>query len=391
MSLEAVISSSASKSKQLWPLLVALLAVTCIASIISKELSAFEQEVLNRLMVAFGGEANLPETDLQTSTGGWSLRPETAFEVLLILGFSAASTLTGFRLSVVPRMVVTVQLFVLSILAEWGLWRWLHLRGHLIGYFAAVFVGCLAGYGLRVLELKYRKSESQYYELLLRSRELSEARLQLVKQDEVERRMLAADLHDQVLNDLKAIKQKFEAYTNTPDAEAAETIGKLLMQAMNEIREVMDSLCPSALEHLGLAAAIEDCLRRGSERAGFKPRFRSRLKGDELEALSMVEQSLLYRLVQESITNVCKHAQAKTVRATMEIDNTHLVISVADDGNGIDPAKLREDSRGVRYMRQRGDLIGATIAWRPGEQSKGTTVEIRMDLSGRKDGQSSSS
>ena len=131
-------------------------------------------------------------------------------------------------------------------------------------------------------------------------------------------------------------------------------------------------------------------MRRGSERAAFKGRFRSKLDGDELDKLSMVEQSLLYRLVQESITNVCKHAQAKTVRATMDVENEHLVIRVSDDGRGIDPSKLRDDSRGVRYMRQRGDLIGATIAWHQGDQGKGTVVEIRMDLSGRKNGESSS-
>jgi len=105
----------------------------------------------------------------------------------------------------------------------------------------------------------------------------------------------------------------------------------------------------------------------------------------------MVEQSLLYRLVQESITNICKHAGATVVRGTVEMEGEHLLIKVTDNGRGIDPAKLREDSRGVRYMRQRADLIGATIAWRPGEDGKGTTVEIRIILAGRKDAESSNS
>jgi signal transduction histidine kinase len=110
---------------------------------------------------------------------------------------------------------------------------------------------------------------------------------------------------------------------------------------------------------------------------------RNKLNGTDLTVLSMVEQSLLYRLVQESITNACKHAEASTVRTVVEMDGNHLVISVADDGKGIDKAKWRDDSRGVRYMRQRADLIGASIAWRPGEGDKGTVVEIRMNLDGR--------
>jgi signal transduction histidine kinase len=161
----------------------------------------------------------------------------------------------------------------------------------------------------------------------------------------------------------------------------------LTSQVMREIREVMDSLSPSVLEHLGLAAAIEDCLRRGSERSNFRTRFKSRIENEDVECLSMVEKGLLYRLVQESITNICKHAGASTVRTTMEIDGDELLIRVIDDGKGIDPNMMRGDSRGVKYMRYRADLIGATIAWKPGENGKGTTVEIRINLADRRNAQ----
>ncbi|HEY9871370.1 MAG TPA: ATP-binding protein, partial [Candidatus Obscuribacterales bacterium] len=310
-------------------------------------------------------------------------------EVALLILVAGAATWAGFKLGSVARAIVLVQLFVLTILVQWALWHWASVPSHPLAYFAAVFLGCLAGYLVRLWDGQRLKAESQYYELLLRNRELNETKLQIVKQDEVERRMLAADLHDQVLNDLKQIRHKLDDYMDSRDPATAESIKSLLGQAMGEIREVMDSLCPSALEHLGLPAAVEDCLRRGSERAGFKGRFRSKVESAVLDQLSMVEQSLLYRLVQESITNVCKHAQASTVRATMDMEGEHLVILVADDGRGIDFSKLRDDSRGVRYMRQRADLIGATISWRPGDQGRGTVVEIRMDMSGRKDGQSS--
>jgi signal transduction histidine kinase len=132
-------------------------------------------------------------------------------------------------------------------------------------------------------------------------------------------------------------------------------------------------------------------LRRGAERGGFKARFKSKIKVGDLDHLSMVEQSLLYRLVQESITNICKHAQASEVRANIEISRGHLLIQVIDNGKGIEFGKLKEDSRGVRYMRQRGDLIGAKIIWTPAEGGRGTMVEIRMDLAGRENGQDSSS
>jgi signal transduction histidine kinase len=157
---------------------------------------------------------------------------------------------------------------------------------------------------------------------------------------------------------------------------------------MVEIREVMDSLCPSALEHLGLTAALEDCARKAGEKGGFKARCKSKVEDADVEKLSLVEQSLLYRLVQEALTNVIKHAEAKTVRINTERAGESLLVTVSDDGRGMPEGKANEESRGLRYMRQRADLIGATISFRAGDLvansgNPGTVVEIRVDLAGR--------
>ena len=153
---------------------------------------------------------------------------------------------------------------------------------------------------------------------------------------------------------------------------------------MTEIREVMDSLCPFSLEILGLPAALDECLRRGSEKAGFKGKVRNTLQSDDLDHFSIVELSLLYRLVQESITNICKHAAATAVKITIENRDGNLFIAVIDDGKGIDTEKLKSESRGVAYMRQRADLIGASVNWKRGENDRGTIVEISTNLAGRK-------
>jgi signal transduction histidine kinase len=143
-------------------------------------------------------------------------------------------------------------------------------------------------------------------------------------------------------------------------------------------------LCPFSLEILGLPAALDECLQRGSEKAGFKGKVRNSLKSDELDNLSIVELSLLYRLVQESITNICKHAAATAVRITIENRDGVLAIAVIDDGKGIDAGGIKSESRGVAYMRQRADLIGASVNWKSGEDNRGTVVEILMNLFGRK-------
>jgi signal transduction histidine kinase len=386
------------QNKNAWSILVAAIAIASLAWSVASLARAIDHDILFRLLAAIDPFPSLPDNDprslqyfLKSSYAGYDLNWTNSLQLTLVMLFSSVAAWSAFKLSAFARVLVLVQLFVLSVLAIMGLKQFLQIQAHPICYFIAVFAGCLAGYCLRLMELRRRKQEAQYYELLLRNKELQETKLLLVKQDEIERRMLAADLHDQVLNDLKAVRQKLDSYINSQEPALADSIKSLLNQAMDEIREVMDSLCPSALEHLGLVAAMEDCLRRGAERGGFKVRFKNKVAGDEFAALSMVEQSLLYRLVQESVTNICKHADASLVRGTVELEGDQLIVKVADNGRGIDPSRLREDSRGVRYMRQRADLIGATIAWRPGEDGKGTTVEIRISLTGRENAESSSS
>jgi len=84
-------------------------------------------------------------------------------------------------------------------------------------------------------------------------------------------------------------------------------------------------------------------------------------------------------LVQETVTNICKHAQADTVRGSIEQSDGRLKVVIADDGKGFDFVILNSDSRGLRFMRQRADLIGAAISWQHGDDGKGTIVEIEIE------------
>lgn len=301
-------------------------------------------------------------------------------QMALTLIAAAASISIGYALAAVPRVLAWIQIFVIFVLLQWLLWRLFHIQGQPLQIVATLAAGSLCGYVFRRRRLAEERAEAKHYELMLRNKELKETRLQMVSEDELDRRMLAAGLKDQVLSDLKTIKGKIEDYNKERDPELAKTIQDLLQQAMADIREVMDSLSPSALEHLGLVAAVEDCCRKGAQRSGFKLRFKSKVEEADAERLSKVEQSLLYRLVQESISNISKHAEASLVRGTVDKEDDQLVIRIADDGKGIESSKILDDSRGLRYMRQRADLIGATIAWRQGEEGKGTIVEIRIDL-----------
>lgn len=366
---------------------IAVALAALIAYFVGLRLSAFEKEVFERLMLAFGET----EAGLKQALNPLGVEFQPQIRLLFAVGWAAAGVGLSFKLPAVYRTIAWLQAFVVCLVIERALFSLLKIPTHPITAVSALTLGYLGGYILRVRSRLRMRQESQYYELLLRNRELREMRLQMVKQDEVERRLLAADLHDQVLNDLKQLRLKFDSFVIEPEKQRKDDIDGLLTNAMKEIREVMDSLCPSALEHLGLNAAIEDCTRRGGERGGFKTRFRGRIEDDDADKLSIVEQSLLYRLIQESITNVCKHARASVVRVGMEKESETVVVRIADDGVGIEPEKLDMESRGLRYMRQRADLIGATIAWRNGDNGKGTVVEIRLDLTGRSNAENSDS
>lgn len=373
-------SASFVKSRTALPLSLVALSIGVAGLLCVEQLQAIDRDIFERLVVAFGERQ-------PTAAGQVALDWMTTGGALNGIGFAVIGVGAAYivlKLSGIPRVISSTSLFVLSLMYQWLLWHFFQIEPHPIGFFTAILGGVGCGILLRGREDRRREAESHYYELKLKNKELLETRLELLKQDEMERRILAADLHDQVLNDLKQVAQRFEKYSTEPDAENADRIRVLTNQVMSEIREVMDSLSPSVLEHLGLGAAIEDCLRRGSERAAFRTRFKSKLDSTDLDCLSMVEQGLLYRLVQESITNICKHAGASTVRATLEIEEDDmLLIRIIDDGRGIDPAKMRGDSRGLKYMRYRADLIGATIGWKPGENGKGTVVEIRISLGDR--------
>jgi signal transduction histidine kinase len=313
------------------------------------------------------------------------VQSNTAFgpAAIAVLLIAIAACLVGVRLASGPRLICWLQLFVISILLQWFA-LYSSLSTSPTAFFLAILSGGGLGYLQRLFWQRETRHQAQYYELILRNRELQEARLLMVKQDEVDRRLLAADLHDQVLNDLKVIGQKVSILKANPREDTGKEIERLLQQTISGIREVMDSLSPAVLEHLGLPAAIEDCLRKGSERGGFKVYFKNLVAESDLEALGQIEQILLYRLVQECSTNICKHAQAKRVKGSMETAGEQLLIAISDDGRGIDPAVRLTDSRGLKYMRQRADLIGANIAWLPGEEGNGTKVEIRVPLASKK-------
>lgn len=221
------------------------------------------------------------------------------------------------------------------------------------------------------MKSKLRKRDE---EIKLRSEQFIEQQLDIIRQDEMERKALAGDLHDQILNDLKQLKDNLGKLSQFEMTERID-------QASRNIREVMDSLSPVILENLGLLASIEDCLRRGAQEANYKLRVKFLVDKNAFDNYSLVEQTLVYRIVQEVKNNICKHSKATKVRVSASKVNNQIRIIIEDDGVGFESSNGNEQgsSRGVLYMKQRASLIGASLSWKPALEDgdkKGCVVEI---------------
>lgn len=314
---------------------------------------------------------------LATSASGGTVSP--LFTSIGLLLFSFVGMLAGYRASVASRIALTGQLLVLSIVYQWLGWSFFHFSGQPVSLSLAIAFGCGGGIFLRMVEVDRRKTEAQHVELQLRNKELFESRLVMLKQDETERRLLAADLHDQVLSDLRNVYGKIEQSGRDGDTESRIAAMELLQSSMSDIRKIMDDLCPVVLESFGLVAAIEDRLDHVADVSDLDVRLVDSTGGGVVESMTPVEAQLVYRLVQESLNNIVKHAGAHSVRVSMEYDNENLLVKIADDGKGIDAGRGSESSRGTYYMRLRASLIGATVRWVSAEP-KGTVVHIRLPV-----------
>lgn len=205
--------------------------------------------------------------------------------------------------------------------------------------------------------------------------------------EEAERMRLSRELHDQVgqlvtgmLLGLEALKRETE-----PGAGAAriEELKRLADRIARETQQLALDLRPPALGNLGLAAALEALAQEWSERAGIESDFHS--TGMDGLRLPPATETTLYRIAQEGLTNVAKHAAAHRVGVLLEARGRVVQLILEDDGAGFDVDRTLaapEKSRrlGLRGMRERVALLGGSIEVEstPGE---GTTLFVRVPRS----------
>jgi two-component system sensor histidine kinase UhpB len=206
----------------------------------------------------------------------------------------------------------------------------------------------------------------------------------VVRAQEQERAQIAQDLHDEVNQALTAIKLRMLATMHDAPASLAnelrETKG-LVDRAMSELLAIARALRPTALDDHGLISALQSQVTDFGERTGIRTAFH---RHGELTNLSDEEQLVIYRVTQESLSNIAHHSGAHKVDVDLSFTGA-TVLKVADDGGGFDALAANRNGKlrgrpgglGLNGMRERALLVGGSLSIfsRPGE---GTTVELTM-------------
>jgi signal transduction histidine kinase len=195
---------------------------------------------------------------------------------------------------------------------------------------------------------------------------------------DAERRRWARELHDQTLQSLGALRVSLSSALGRGDAAAKDTairqaIGDIELEIAN-LRGIISDLRPSMLDDLGLVPAIEALLDRRRD-GGLEIVGEVALGDGPSSGLDPQLETTIYRLVQESLTNVIKHAGAHRVRVSVVSVDGEIRIEVQDDGVGFDPAE-RTDGFGLAGMRERVYLAGGSMEFESGEA--GTLVRARL-------------
>jgi signal transduction histidine kinase len=209
-----------------------------------------------------------------------------------------------------------------------------------------------------------------------RTRELEDERKLSLKAilvgQEAERERIAKDLHDSLSIRMIGLKRMIESNVTPYGASALFEIDAIIGQ----VREISHNLLPYALKNFGLVKAIEDLCSSVGVRGVLAIHFSKINIGPETRWESTVETEL-FRVVQELLTNIVKHAAAKNVVIELIADKNMIFLSVEDDGKGFDSGAVSGNGIGLSNMKARINLLGGTINYdtQPG---KGTVVFINI-------------
>jgi signal transduction histidine kinase len=189
-------------------------------------------------------------------------------------------------------------------------------------------------------------------------------------------------MHDQFGEQLTALSVRIrmlrEASLEHPGLSGQiEALESVAQQLDRDVDHLVWKLRPTALDDLGLRAALSNYVQDWSKRVGIAAQLHT--SGLLDDRLSPDAETTLYRIAQEALTNVAKHARAENVEVILERRSDHVLLVIEDDGVGFDPgdAGTAAQGFGLLGMQERAALVGATLAIESASGT-GTTILVRM-------------
>jgi PAS domain S-box-containing protein len=209
------------------------------------------------------------------------------------------------------------------------------------------------------------------------------ARIQTAREEE--RATIARELHDELGQTLTAIKLELGRTTGalkdnrvTPIViDRLQSLIGLVEIGIETVKRITTSLRPPTLDHFGLPAAVRWEAMMFRSRTGLRCHVRA---DKEITALNPEQQTALFRILQEALTNVVRHAQASAVHVTLAEQRGEFELRIRDNGRGVTDAQLADPRAiGLLGMRERAALVGGTFLI-AGRRGKGTSITVRVPL-----------
>ena len=265
--------------------------------------------------------------------------------------------------------------------ARTGLWVPLLVRGRAIGVLAAHDkLGADVRFADNDLRLAETFATRAALAVDLSERIAQDALRRVVEAQELERRRLARELHDETGQALTSIllglKGLEERTGDEASRAAADELRELVVSTLRDVRRLAVELRPTALDDFGLVAALERLAGSFAEQTGISVDFQTALAN---ERLPEEVETALYRIVQESLTNVVKHARARRVSILLARTEGAIKAVVEDDGRGFDSTDETADGFGLVGMRERLALIGGRLQVESSPEA-GTTIAVEVPV-----------
>jgi two-component system, NarL family, sensor histidine kinase UhpB len=195
----------------------------------------------------------------------------------------------------------------------------------------------------------------------------------VVRAQEAERRRLARELHDELGQSLTGVLLQIDQAIRTPDEADLEEAREGARRSLDDVRRIARDLRPDTLAELGLASALNALATRFTNQCGVVV---DRHLDSDLPALDEDVEVVVYRVAQEALTNVARHADARRVTLELSHAGDAVTLIVDDDGRGV-PSYVGSDARGITGMRERALLVHGRL-WVGSGPAQGTRVRLEI-------------